>query len=101
MTNTLDQTDKLGLTEQVECEQLAAVLLALKTRIVFCDTFKGKHIPVRAVRPFKTDNRPRDLDSKAPEWTDRAFLGKQKGFEVLTLEGWSVPERVYYVEQKV
>lgn len=93
--NTLDQTNRLGLTEQVDCEELCAVLLALKTQIVFCDTLKGKHIPVRNARAFKVQAIPSDLT--AAQWTDRNFLGKQKGFEVLTLEGWSVPERVYYV----
>ncbi len=96
MTEPLQQIASAGLTEQITLDSLSEIQLALKTQIVFCDLIKGKGIPVRKVRVFQ----PRITIEKAPEWTDRAFQGEAKGYEVLALEGWSVPERVYYVVRK-
>ncbi len=96
----LDSIANTGLTSKVHLDTLAEVMIALKTQIVFCDLIKGTGIPVRQVRPFKSDQIARDIPATDPLWTERLFLGQAKGFEVLTLEGWNVPERVYYVERK-
>lgn len=65
---------------------------------VYCDITSpaAMRIPVRDVRKFK----PTSLDKLAAqtsqsEWTARFNQGNVKGYEVLVLEGWHVPERVY------
>jgi hypothetical protein len=108
MTEPLQQIASAGLAEQINCDQLAEVMLALKTQIVFCDLPSGegiqenkrKDIPVRNVRRYTPENKPKDLARTDPQFTERDFLGRSKGFEVQTLEGWSIPERVYYVVRK-
>ncbi len=100
MTSPLQTITNLGLTEKIYLESLADVLLALKTQIVFCDLIKGTGVPVCNARRFTAANIPKDISTKDPLWTTRAFRGTAMGFEVLTLEGWSVPEKVYYVVKK-
>ncbi len=78
MTNPLQQIAKTGLTEQVDLYTYETIKAALKTQIVFCDTAKGIGIPVREVKRFSGT----------------------RGYQVYTLEGWTFPERVYYVTRK-
>ena len=100
MTKPLQTIANVGLTEQIPLDTLSEILLALKTQIVFCDLIKGNGIPVRAARRFLATNIPGDIPSKDPDWLSRNFQGNAKGYEVQTMEGWSVPERVYYVVRK-
>jgi len=73
------------------------ILRALKLGFVFCDITnpQANHLPVRDVRAFKTNRSLEGIPLNNPKWTELAFQGNAKGYEVLVLEGWKVPERVY------
>ena len=100
MTNPLQQIASAGLTEQVDLSSLDDIKAALLNQIVFCDTSKAVGIPVRKIRKFRQENIPQDLPAKSQGFLDYATQGLRLGYEVYTLEGWTVPERVYYVKRK-
>jgi hypothetical protein len=87
--------------EQIDLDSYQDIRKALKHGPVYCDivTPNAKHIPVRDTRKFNPDRSLRMVDIKDPKWTDLCYIGQQKGYEVLTLEGWHVPERVYLERQ--
>lgn len=97
--NQSDNIAAIGYSKQIDLETYKDIDEALKKYIVFADLIKGKGARVSDVRKFTHKSLDR-LSSKDPEWTSRHAQGTAKGYEVLTLEGWSVPERVYYVTRE-
>lgn len=81
----------------VELTTLKDIQTALGGGIVFCDLAQPsvRKIPVRDVRRFNERKLDKTNTITTEEWTSLAFQGKAKGYEVLTLEGWHVPEKVY------
>ena len=76
---------------------LADVKAALKLSPVFCDIASPSalRVPVRDVRRFRTDKALDGIPTNDPLWISRHAQGTAVGFEVLVLEGWRIPERVY------
>jgi len=77
---------------------LPEIKQALALGPVYCDitTPTATRIPVRDVRRFKATALDKlASQTSQTEWTNRFNQGHAKGYEVLVLEGWHVPERVY------
>lgn len=77
---------------------LVDIKAALKLGPVYCDIAQpaARRLPVRDVRKFKASTLDRvTAGLSQTEWTTRFQTGTQLGYEVLLLEGWHVPEKVW------
>lgn len=81
----------------IQLTNLKDIKAALKLGPVFCDITApaANGLPVRDVRKFKKEGLHGTDTLSQTEYISRFSQGLRVSYEVLVLEGWHVPERVY------